>query len=123
MPEGEEELRVVKAAALEWREKWRKAEFRMEVVWNRAVDECMERLGNAHSPEHYAECYVCWSHKKLAGLRKLDIAGYVPVKERLRKKLSEFRMNTPLSDKERTAYNDGLDDMMGVIDDMLGEKE
>jgi len=100
-----------KMAALEFRERLRKAEARSDAVWNKAVEDCMLRIGMKHNPPHRGDrCLLCWIHGRLRDAFKLEIAGYVPVKERMRNSLDRIISDCKLRGVERQMYFRGIHD-------------
>lgn len=122
------EERRLRDAALEWREKYRNALVSSDASWNKAIQEAIEVLGTPHIPPHTnGHCLLCWIHEKLRALLRMDVAGYIPLKERLKKaadKLHEgaFDDNFKCSKlNSRRAYQKGIRDMMDVVDQVVDD--
>ncbi len=100
-----------KMAALEFRERLRKAEVRFDTVWNKAIEDCMFRFGMTHNPPHRGDrCFLCWIHGRLRDAFKLEIAGYVPIKERMIDSLDRLIRDCKLEGTERRKYFRGIVD-------------
>lgn len=117
-----QELRLAKAAAAEWLEKYRIAEQRVEVVWNLALDGARTRLGH-HVPDCAAPCIKCWFHQEIVNMMRGDRNNYMPVKERMRLRAKEIKENCRLPADKRKSYFKGIDDLLAAVEPMLSDKE
>jgi hypothetical protein len=116
--ELEKELEYEKRLSAFRLEKWMTSEARMEAIWNAAIEAVIDRLGRHDPPCPDNKCNTCWRMRKLLDLKKLDQAGYIPLKERLwtRAKL--------LCEKDRSRpYRKGVKDMLAYVDRILGDIE
>ena len=123
MPKSNE-VKILKAAALEWRGRLQAVHMRQDAIWNAAVHDCMERFGRAHEPQHRnGECARCWTHNKLRGALRLEASGYVPIKERMRASLEHIKQECRLRGPERQGYMNGLSNMIDAADRILEDFE
>lgn len=118
----EQELELQRRAASEWMEKWRHAESRIDAVWNLAIEAALTRV-ESHTPPCTGICGVCLTYKDLRRLLRLDMAGYIPVKERLRKRVEDLKLSSELPQKERRAYSRGLYDLLVYAESVLADNE
>ena len=117
-----QELERNRLAASEWRGRWEHAEGRFNAVWNLAIDAAMKKAGG-HLPYCEKPCRICQTHKDLGSLRRLDMAGYVPIKERLRGRMKELFDGSRFSSRDRGLYGMGLRDLFEAASSMLADGE
>jgi hypothetical protein len=117
-------LSLLKRASLEWRNKYNIACLRLDSIWNDAVYDCMDALGDEHYPVHDDNlCNPCWMHKQLIPVLRLDHPPYVPMKERMMHKLGELEYLAGFMPVEaQVPYLQGLSDARIVVEDMLDDR-
>lgn len=120
---GSRKSKLLREAALEFRDRLERSKFRADAVWNEAVHACMDKIGKHHDPRHEEGCTVCWVRRKLGQVLKLEASGYVPVKERMKNSLGDLRESCQLRGPERTAFLDALDGAEKVFDGLLEDFE
>lgn len=118
----EQELRLAKAAAVEWRDKYEQAEKRTAATWDLALHEARMRLGH-HVPACFEPCIKCWFYDEISKMMRLDRGNYVPVKERLRTRAEMLKDTNSLPGALREAHARGVDDIMMFVEKWLADTE
>lgn len=119
-----DEVHVARRAALEFRERLRRLNLSLDSAWNAAVYECMDAFGTPCPQPHTAEeCQKCWVHEKLRGALRLEVAGYVPLKERMKNSLERMRHTCTLKGPEHSAYLQALRDVTNELDEFMEDFE
>ena len=120
----EGEVKSLRQAALEFRERLRKRALSVDSTWNAAIHECMELLGPVCRPSHRVEeCQKCWIHDKMRRALRLEAAVYVTLKERMRSSLERLRRTCTLRGSEYETYAQALDDVDKETKELLEDFE
>lgn len=117
-----QELALAKAARDEWMVRWQAAELRVTSIWDLAIDSARMRIGH-HVPRCLDKCHQCWIYDELATMMRGDPNNYMPVKERMRKRIFAMKEKCTLPNKERKAYAKALDEIYSSVEKMLADKE
>lgn len=122
--ELEHELKLSSSAANEWAGKWQAAELRIDDTWNRAIHEARSRIGR-HVPICAAPCMKCWIFDELGKMLRGTDANRVPIKERITSAANRLKSEAELASSRPLgkAYSRGVDDIVGVIDVLLSNRE
>jgi hypothetical protein len=119
----DQELRLAKAARDEWMSRWQHAEGRLAAVWDDAIHSVRLRLGQ-HDPKCLTNCVRCWFYDELPHMLRGDVNNYVPIKERARAAADKLiAANSSLPKTQRGAYERGVNDILALVEKMLGDHE
>jgi len=114
--------RVAREAALEWRERYRRAKMSAASVWNSAIYECMDAFGIEHNPKHSpSRCLVCYAHSKLRELLRPDGMQYEPSKERILGRINSLADECQLDGDALGGYATAIEDASKVIETTLDD--
>lgn len=103
------------------RERWENAEARIEHIWNKAIEAAREKLGQHTPPCDPAlatPCWLCWQNQKLTSLLRLDRAGYMTVRERIR-----IVHDKVIQEDSSPEVQAGMNMMADAVSQLFGEKE
>ena len=112
----------MREAALEWREKYRRARMSAGSIWNSAIYECMDAFGIEHGRKHpTSQCVVCYAHSKLRELLRSDGLQYKPSKERLMQRIDSLVDECQLDGDALGGYATAIEDASEVIESILDD--
>jgi hypothetical protein len=109
------------------KEKWSAAEMKLDIAWNDAIEAAMVSVGR-HRPYCFENhnlptgpnknCWLCWKHDELRKLKRLDQAGFIPLKDRVYKKAEEL-----LENGKSKSYRQGVNDILAFVERILADTE